>query len=798
MLKVRKIEIVLGAVLVGLVLSSLYVSNLIVDRQNIIRQTARYNVTWLASQAVVELQRFQERIASFSIPSSRVDTDEVALRYQILLNRLNLLSSGEFQDFVNQSADRRTTVDQFRQALTEIEPWVDHLNNENAARIRARLASLDQMMSSLAATANRISGDQVDSDQRQLLSLHWFFSGLIVTLVLMSLALVLLLHFRNRLLNQAHCEMHVLTGVLKEAKSDLERANEDISSKNDSLKHQNEMLVVRDIELRTQNQRFDAALNNMSQGLLLVDGEHRLIVCNERYRQMFELPTASTQPGASLATVDDKRFSALLAHQKAIASGPRSATFSFELAAGTVCSVSQQPMPDGGWVATYEDVTERRRSEERIAYMAHHDALTDLPNRALFREHLERALDHHRGEPGSFAVLYLDLDRFKTVNDTLGHELGDALLKSVGVRLKEAVRDSDIVSRFGGDEFAVLCSGRPDLDELRRIVGRIVERMGQPFSIAGHDIRIGTCVGIALAIKDGADCDSLLRHADMAMYAAKNTGRGTYCFYETPMEEQIDARRALEDALRQALQGNELEVHYQPIINLKLMEIVSFEALLRWNHPVRGRISPTEFIPVAEETGLIVAIGEWVLRRACTDAVQWPKATRVSVNLSAVQLRNGDFAQTVFSVLAATQLPAHRLELEITESVLLQDSDATLAILHQLRGFGIRTCMDDFGTGFSSLSYLRSFPFDKIKIDRSFVKDMDVQEDCRAIVTSIANLGQSLNMTTTAEGVETREQLDAVMAVGCTEVQGYYFGQPTSAKEVATVFSRMEKMRLAA
>ncbi|MGO4676913.1 putative bifunctional diguanylate cyclase/phosphodiesterase [Bosea sp. 2YAB26] len=798
MLKMRKIETFLGAVLVGLVLSALYVSSLIVEQQNLIRQTARYNVTWLASQSVVELQRFQERVASFSIPSSKVDADEVALRYQILLNRLSLLSSGEFEEFVNQGADRRATVDEFRQALAEIEPWVDHLNPENAARIRARLAPLDQKMSSLAAAANRISGDQVDGDQRELLSLHWFFSGIIVTLVLMSLGLVLLLHFRNRLLNHAHREMHVLTDGLKDAKGELERANEDISSKNDSLKNQNEMLVLRDIELRTQNQRFDAALNNMSQGLLLVDGEHRLIVCNERFRQMFELPASSTKPGASLTTVADERFAALLAHQKAIASGPRSATFSFELAAGTVCSVSQQPMPDGGWVATYEDVTERRRSEERIAYMAHHDALTDLPNRAQFREHLERALELHHGEAGSFAVLYLDLDRFKTVNDTLGHELGDALLKSVSVRLKKAVRGSDIVSRFGGDEFAVLCRGYPDLDELRRIASRIVERMGQPFRIAGRDIRIGTCVGIAMAIKDGSDCDSLLRHADMAMYAAKNTGRGTYCFYEAPMEEQIDARRALEDALRRALQENELEVYYQPIVNLKRMEIVSFEALLRWTHPVRGAISPAEFIPVAEETGLIVTIGEWVLRRACADAAQWPNGTRVSVNLSAVQLRNDDFAQIVFSALAGSQLPAHRLELEITESVLLQDSDATLAVLHQLRRFGIRTCMDDFGTGFSSLSYLRSFPFDKIKIDRSFVKDMHVQEDCRAIVTSIAHLGQSLNMTTTAEGVETREQLEAVMAVGCTEVQGYYFGPPTPAADVAQVFSRLEKMRLAA
>ncbi|WP_170182044.1 putative bifunctional diguanylate cyclase/phosphodiesterase [Phreatobacter stygius] len=793
--KLSRVGILFGLIMLGLVAAAVYVSVLIVERQSIIRQTARYNVTWLASQAAFEVVRFEEVVAASALPNSPVTADDVDLRYQILLNRLELMNSGEFEDFVEQDPERRQIVADLGRVLAEIAPLVEKVSQgDNVSRIRAMLAPLDKKLAGLAASANRVSGDNVDADQRNLLRLHWIFSSLIAALVIAGLVLMLMLYRRHIQLNRAHDEVHVLAGVLEEAKLDLEQANVEILSTNADLKQRNEMLQIRDVELRTQNQRFDAALNNMSQGLLLVDGMHRLIVCNQRYREIFNLREQWVQPGATIRALGTQRFAGLIDRQNSIAADRASATFAFELDDDTIVSVSQQPMPDGGWVSTYEDITERRRSEERIAHMAHHDALTDLPNRTLFRARMDDALADKRGSKANFAIFYLDLDNFKIVNDSLGHAVGDLLLRSVADRLKECVRDGDIVSRFGGDEFAIMFRGGGGSAEMQGMAQRLVDRTRQPFSIEGNELSIGTCVGIAIAGKDGLDSDELLRNADMALYRAKNEGRGSYRFFEASMKAELNARRALEEDLRSALGAGEFAVHYQPIVNLKTMTVVSFEALIRWNHPERGEVVPAEFVPVAEETGLIVAIGEWVLRQACVDAASWPGPTRVSVNLSAVQFRTGQFAQTVFAALSASGLAPNRLELEITETVLLQDSEATLAILHQLRSFGIRTCMDDFGTGYSSLSYLRSFPFDKIKIDRSFVSEVNDREDCRAIVTSITDLGRSLNMVTTAEGVETRAQFDTINEIGCAEIQGFYFGHPVPAAEVEEAFTRIERL----
>jgi len=799
--KLSRLGILSGLIMFGLVAAAVYVSVLIVERQDIIRHTARYNVTWLASQAAFEVLRFEEVVAASALPNSRITADDVDLRYQILLNRLDLMKSGEFEEFVEKDPERQQIVNDLGHALAEIAPLVEHVGrDDNVNRIRSLLAPLDKKLAGLAASANRVSGENVDTDQRHLLRLHWIFSSLIASLVLIGLVLMLMLYLRHIQLNRAHDEVHVLAGVLEEAKLDLEQANVEILSTNADLKQRNEMLQIRDVELRTQNQRFDAALNNMSQGLLLVDGMHRLIVCNQRYREIFNLKDNLVQPGVAMRALGSERFAGLIDRQNAIAADRASAAFAFELDDGIVISVSQQPMPDGGWVSTYEDITERRRSEERIAHMAHHDALTDLPNRTLFRARMDEALAARRGSKSAFAILYLDLDNFKIVNDTLGHAVGDLLLRSVAARLKECIREGDIVSRFGGDEFAIMFRGGRGggVAEMERLAQRLVERLRQPFSIEGNELSIGTCVGIAIAGTDGLDSDELLRNADMALYRAKNEGRGTYRFFEAAMKAELNARRALEYDLRAALGAGEFEVHYQPIVNLKTMTVVSFEALIRWKHPTRGQVSPVEFIPVAEETGLIVAIGEWVLRRACADALFWPDATRVSVNLSAAQLRTGNFAQTVFGALSAAGLAPNRLELEITESVLLQDGEATLAVLHQLRSLGIRTCMDDFGTGYSSLSYLRSFPFDKIKIDRSFVAEINEREDCRAIVASITDLGRSLNMVTTAEGVESRAQFDTISEIGCAEIQGFYFGHPVPAQEIGEAFARIERLLRAA
>jgi diguanylate cyclase (GGDEF)-like protein/PAS domain S-box-containing protein len=431
-----------------------------------------------------------------------------------------------------------------------------------------------------------------------------------------------------------------------------------------------------------------------------------------------------------------------------------------------------------------EDVTERKHAEEQIAHLAHYDALTDLPNRVLLRERLEQELSFVR-RGGQLAVLYLDLDHFKSVNDTLGHSTGDELLKAVTGRLRGCLRDADIFARLGGDEFAIVQTGLQQPTAAAVLAQRLRDEITRTsYELNGHQVVVDISIGIALSPNDGTDVDQLLKCADMALYGAKSDGRGTFRYFEPEMDARMKRRRALETDLRKALVNGELELHYQPLVRLENNEVSACEALLRWRHPERGMISPVEFIPVAEETGLINAIGEWVLRQACAEAATWSNDIKVAVNVSPVQFRNQPLTQVVISALAATGLAPHRLELEITESVLMQSNEATLRVLHQLRELGVRISMDDFGTGYSSLSYLRSFPFNKIKIDRSFIKDLSNGNDAVAIVQSIITLANTLNMTTTAEGVETEEQLTILRAMGCIEMQGYLFSPPISAREI--------------
>jgi diguanylate cyclase (GGDEF)-like protein len=450
-----------------------------------------------------------------------------------------------------------------------------------------------------------------------------------------------------------------------------------------------------------------------------------------------------------------------------------------------------------GWVETFEDITERRQAEEKIAYMARHDGLTDLANRLLFREHLENAIAG-LGRSKGFAVLYLDLDHFKYVNDTLGHDGGDRVLQIAAARLCDVVRETDVVARCGGDEFAILQEESNQPAAATALARRLVEVMNAPMMLDGTQAPIGVSVGIALAPTDGADADQLLKNADMALYRAKSDGRGTYRFFEPEMDAQMQARRSLELDLRAAIVNGEFELYYQPIIDMTSNEVTSFEALLRWLHPTRGLVGPLEFIPLAEETGLIVPIGEWVLREACAQAARWPEHVHVAVNLSPTQFRKGDLVTLVMSALSASGVAPHRLELEITETALLQDSDATLATLHRLRSLGVAISMDDFGTGYSSLSYLRKFPFDKIKIDQSFIRDLGDGSDSLAIVRAVTGLGSSLGMATIAEGVETSEQLKRLRAEGCTKAQGFLFGAPKPADEAIRHVTANRQFRVVA
>lgn len=553
-----------------------------------------------------------------------------------------------------------------------------------------------------------------------------------------------------------------------------------------------QMIARSEAEISKQVERLQTALTNMSQGLCMFDRDQRLIVSNDKYAETYGIAPERVYPGMTLREILEQRIAAgsyygevdSHADQRIAANAEaKSSDTVVELNNGRAIHIVRRPMRGGGWVATHEDVTDRRRIEAKIAHMARHDALTGLPNRVLFRETMEAALAR-AGRGQRIAVHCLDLDYFKSVNDTLGHPIGDALLRTVTERLLGCVREHDTIARLGGDEFAIIQLAESQADAVA-LARRIIETIGQPYELDAHRVVIGVSIGIAVAPDDGREPDELLKHADLALYRAKADGRGRFSFFEPEMDALMRARRRLELDLRKALADGEFELFYQPLINLETNDIRVFEALVRWRHPERGLITPGEFIPVLEEIGLIAQAGEWILKQACRQAMAWPSSVKVAVNLSPLQFNSPNLVGTVASALADAGLAASRLELEITESVLLHDDEGTMETLHQLKDLGVKIVMDDFGTGYSSLSYLRSFPFDKIKIDRSFVHDLPEREDSLAIVRAVTSLGESLHMTTTAEGVETTDQLARLRAEGCNEVQGYLFSPPVPASETA-------------
>ena len=561
-------------------------------------------------------------------------------------------------------------------------------------------------------------------------------------------------------------------------------------------------LGTSEARLAEKSEMLDTAVHNMSQGLTMFDQDLRLIMCNEQYLRVYNIPPSEMRPGITLQEVIKLRIahgsSALAAPedhpQSRLGAGRDILSVPLDridrLANGKVVRVKRTVMANGWWVTTHEDVTDTKRNEARIAYLAHTDVITGLANRSHFMEKIEAARAQLAADAEPFSILMLDLDHFKYVNDSLGHAAGDLLLKAAGERLQTAVRGGDMVARFGGDEFAIIHAaadstpGDHRRDSTVALAGRILEAFKAPFEIEGHKMYVGTSIGIALAPDDGTDAEDLLKKADLALYETKGGGRNGFTFFDPRMTEAVAERHEIEADMRLGLARGEFELHYQPVVDVSTRELSGVEALVRWRHPDHGMMSPARFIPLAESTGLIVPLGEWVLRQACRDAMRWPAHITVAVNLSAVQFRKRNLVEAVQRALAESGLPPRRLEIEVTETVLLEKDNDHIALLHRLKELGVSVALDDFGTGYSSLSYLTMFPFDKIKIDQSFIKDMAARSDCAAIVCSVIGLGRSLDMTTTAEGVETEVQFEIVRAAGVTLAQGYLFGKPCPVAEL--------------
>jgi diguanylate cyclase (GGDEF)-like protein len=569
-----------------------------------------------------------------------------------------------------------------------------------------------------------------------------------------------------------------------------------------ALQPSTDLILEQKRQLEELNSRFEVALNNMGRGLSMFDAQARLIVCNKVYREIYRLPEELTRPGTTLAEIVRYHVKTETGHDEPedvekqrkwieshVAELTRGKSFSHtqHLKSGRIVLVSNQPLAGGGWVDIQEDITEKRQAEQKIDWLARHDTLTEIANRHHFREQLESWFAALR-TGGGFALHWIDLDRFKEVNDTLGHPVGDALLKSVAKRLRKSLRGPDLVARLGGDEFAVLQAGVVREADATKLAKRLLRSLAEPHQLLGHKVTAAASIGIALAPQHGTDPADLMKHADLALYAAKTSGRNTYVFFRSEHVSKSGDRHQLEKDLHKAQAKGELELYYQPIVNLEQGGVTSFEALMRWNHPERGLISPGDFIPVAEETGLIVEMGAWALRQACQAATTWPDNVKVTVNLSSIQFADGDVYKAVKNALDETGLKPNRLELEITESVLLRDEAKVQEVLHKLRKLGVQIALDDFGTAYASLSYLRSFPFDKIKIDRSFIRDLDGPQraDCVAIIHAVAGLAKQLQMGAVAEGVETLDHLRTVTMAGC-DVQGFYFSKPVPASEVGAV-----------
>lgn len=768
----RFLRIALTVLILGFVISTIYISAVILQRQSALEGVGLNNVTWQIAQAPSEFARLQQRVSAYGLQDGTVSAEEVKLRFDIVVNRLKNLRTRSVAAFVETSSKIGQIVADLEDAIEATRPLLAELDQPGTpARILAILEPIYPKLVRLSTDANVWNIARIEADREGLIDLQWAFTYVAMGLIAVGFLLIALLLLHNRLLDRTQ-----------------------------------RVLQRSERTLAIQNARFDASLDAMTLGVCLLDENDCVVVCNPRFLTLFGLTEEMAAPGTPIAELIDPD---LLFDGKPVspedldldATGlPHNDLALLEdrihhLPDGTVLLVRREPVAEGGWVCTFDDVTARHHAQKRIVHIAQHDHLTGMPNRMLFWERIAKAVGGLERRQRPFAVLYLDLDRFKEVNDTLGHPIGDELLRQVADRLQHTAPKRDIIARLGGDEFALLhyCQDTTT-DSAQALAEQLIANIGRPYHIETNEIIVTTSVGIAIAPRDGQDVDQLMKRADLALYSAKAEGAGSFRFFSTQMEKSLQNRRHLENDLRRGLKLGQFELFYQPLVNIDTGLVVSGEALMRWRHPDHGMVSPAQFIPLAEETGAIEVLGEWALKQACQDALGWPDQVRVSVNLSPVQFGKAGLVDMVKAVLATSELDARRLELEITESVLLQNNTANIDALRQLRALGLTIALDDFGTGYSSLSYLQRFPFDKLKIDQSFVRGLQDRPESLSIVQSIATLGKNLNMVTTAEGVETREQLDIVTRAGCTEAQGYFFGKPMPEAEFRALLAHDETM----
>lgn len=635
---------ILGVIICCFVLATGYIAYVIAERQTALQKFARYNDSWAVSQMLSEYMRLEHRLSSYALGMQDVSLDEVRLRLDIILSRLQLLKQGNLHTFILKDPSRRALIENLQTVLEKLDRNFDSLNAESIIAILPEMAAFDGPMTALASASVENDVKLIADAQSEVRQLHYIYTALAAGLIICGVVLIILLLRHNKLLNSAHGRMQRLTDDLQETSG----------------------------ELQSQNYRLE--------------------------------------------------------------------------------------------------------------HSAHHDALTGLPNRILFRQDLEARLKIAAKDGPSAVVLLFDLDGFKDVNDTLGHDVGDTLLQAVANRLTEFGHKDDLICRLGGDEFAVLSAGLTS-DEALDFAKHLMNIVSSPYRVSDREIKIGTCIGVAISDKEPMT-EELFKRADLALYEAKALGSGHACVFEPEMQTRLVEKKAFEADLQDALKNGEMAVFYQPQADTFSREICGYEALLRWTHPIRGAVPPSDFIPVAEKIGLIDELGDWVLNVACREAVRWPRELKIAVNLSPVQFINKNLIQHVTATLQASGLDPSRLELEITESVLLDKNEQTLQTLRELKAVGIQIAMDDFGTGYSSLGSLSSFPFDKIKIDRSFIRDVTTRADALAIVELVTGIGQSLGMITIAEGIETEEELECLKRVGCDQVQGYLFGRPVPASQL--------------